>query len=66
MGKVETIENEVRHLSKEELAAFREWFMNFDGDAWDRQIEADAMTGKLDTFAAKALADHQRGGSREL
>ena len=28
-------------------------------DAWDRQIEEDIATGKLDAFADAAIADHQ-------
>ena len=36
---------------------FGEWFAVFDGHAWDRQIEEDASTGKLDYLAAEALAD---------
>ena len=35
----------VRGLSPEELAAFRNWFQEFDSDTWDRQIEADARGG---------------------
>ena len=66
MSRVEVIENEVRHMSREELAEFREWFMNYASEAWDRQIEADAKAGKLDAIAQKALAAHRQGGSREL
>ena len=50
MGKVEKIEQEVQALSPEELAQFRAWFLEFDGAAWDRQIELDARTGRLDAF----------------
>ena len=66
MSIVKAVEESVQHFSREELAAFREWFMNFDGEAWDRQIEADAKGGKLDSLADKALTDHRRGASREL
>lgn len=66
MSKVEAVENAVQYLSREELAAFREWFMSFDGEAWDRQIEADAKAGKLDALADKALTAHRHGASREL
>ena len=66
MNRVEVIEKEVRHMSREELAEFREWFIRFDSDSWDAQIESDAAAGKLDTLAQKALAEHQRGESGEL
>jgi hypothetical protein len=49
-----------------ELAEFRQWFAEFDSNAWDRQIEQDATSGKLDQFAAEALADYRAGSARQL
>jgi len=63
---VEDIEQEVARLSPEQLAQFRAWFEEFDADAWDREIEADATTGKLDSLADDALAEHNSGRSRPL
>ena len=65
-NKVEALENEIKELSRDELASFRNWFAKFDAVAWDRQIESDIEAGKLDKLAAKALAKHKRGESREL
>ena len=39
MGKFEFLVNEVRHLSREDLAAFRDWFLRFESEALDRRIE---------------------------
>ncbi|HET8701851.1 MAG TPA: hypothetical protein VFL97_09325 [Nitrococcus sp.] len=66
MSRVEAIEKEVQQLSPQELADFRDWFVRFDAEAWDRQIEADVETGKLDALAERALGDHKAGRSREL
>jgi hypothetical protein len=66
MSKVENIEQEVRNLSPSELAAFRRWFLEFDAQVWDRQIEKDVREGKLDKFADEALAAHRAGKSKEL
>jgi hypothetical protein len=66
MGKVENLEEQVRDLSPEELARFREWFVQFDAEAWDRQFEADARAGKLDALAERALRAHAAGQSTEL
>ena len=66
MNRVEALEESVRALSDEELAAFRAWFISFDAEAWDRQIEADLQAGKLDTIAEEAVAEYRRGESREL
>jgi hypothetical protein len=66
MSKVENIEQEVRELSPSELAAFRRWFLEFDAQAWDRQIEEDVRAGKLDKLADEALAAHRAGKSTPL
>ena len=66
MTKVEKLEHDIRDLTPKQLADFRRWFLEFDGAAWDREIEADAAAGKLDAMAEAALADHAAGRSRKL
>jgi len=66
MSRVEKIENQIKELSQDELTALREWFAAFDGDAWDRQMEADISAGKLDNLAERALRDHEAGRSTKL
>jgi hypothetical protein len=66
MSKIENIEQEVRNLTPSELAAFRRWFLEFDSQAWDRQIEEDIHAGKLDKLANEALASHRDGKSKEI
>jgi hypothetical protein len=58
MSKLENLEEQVKELTGEELRAFREWFVQFDAEAWDRQIQSDAQSGKLDELAARALRDY--------
>ncbi len=65
MGNVKSIEKAVEALAPLELAEFRHWFAKFDGAAWDRQIEQDALHGKLDRLAAEAHEDFAAGSSRE-
>ena len=66
MGKIENLEEQIRALSREEFARFREWFAQFDAEAWDRQLEADVKAGKLDKLAERALRAHAAGQSTEL
>ncbi|CAN5607945.1 MAG: hypothetical protein H0U91_02745 [Rubrobacter sp.] len=61
MGNIERIEAEIRALSAEELAAFREWFREFDESVWDEKIEADLRSGKLDALAEEALGAQRTG-----
>jgi hypothetical protein len=66
MSKVEALEAKVSALSPEELAEFRRWFAEFDAQAWDRQLERDVKSGKLDALADEALRDHVAGKSTEF
>ena len=66
MANVKSIESAVESLPPAELAEFRRWFAEFDAAAWDRQIEQDAHSGKLDSLAAEALADYRAGPVQEL
>ena len=61
MTKIEALEREVEKLSREELATFRQWFLEYDWQAWDRELEEDIAAGKLDKLAAEALEDHRLG-----
>ena len=65
MGSVKEIEDAVLKLSATELAAFREWFREFDAEAWDRQIENDVAAGRLNALAGEALRDLQAGRCTE-
>jgi len=48
MTTIEKIECDIKKLPRDELTAFRAWFAEYDSDEWDRQIEEDAASGKLD------------------
>ena len=66
MTRVQELEQEVRKLGPGEFAAFRKWFQEYDSNQWDSQIEEDALAGKLDSLAQKALADHKAGKTSEI
>lgn len=66
MTTLEALEEEIMKLPSADQAKLREWFLERDAEAWDRQIEQDANSGKLEKLFSKSLADHQAGKSREL
>ena len=66
MSTVQEIEQAVKKLPAQDLAAFRHWFREFDADAWEQQFAADVMVGKLDHLAAQADADFKAGRCTEL
>ena len=66
MSQVEILEQTVKKLSSSELAAFRSWFVEFDADEWDRQIERDSESGKLDRLAQSAIEEHKAGKTKRI
>jgi hypothetical protein len=55
------LETAVTNLSSEELAAFSEWSEVFLAEAWDRQIEENALAGRLDEAGQKADEEFDAG-----
>ena len=66
MTVVSEIEVAVAKLSREDLSAFRDWFQEFDTEAWDKQFEADVAAGRLDALAEEALQDLREGRCTDL
>lgn len=61
---IQEIEAAVARLTPDELGRFAEWFEQYRADEWDRQIEADAQAGRLDTLIREAEADIAAGRVR--
>jgi hypothetical protein len=66
MSRVEAIESEIKQLSQAEFAELREWMLRRDSAVWDREIESDAASGRLDEIFKQAVAEHEAGNTREL
>jgi len=66
MSELEELENRIRKLSAQDLAKFRAWFTEFDHALWDRQIEADAKSGKLDRLVNEARAQYGAGKTKKI
>ena len=59
MSTVDEIERAIEKLSDEELAEIRGWL-------WDRDIERDAVAGRLDRLAEEALQEYRVGKASRL
>lgn len=66
MSKIESIEEQIKALSADELTQLRAWFLEFDWALWDQQLERDVAAGKLNALAEKALRDHAAGKTTPL
>ena len=57
MSKLEQIEQEIAGLNDNEVLKLADWLADFKQALWDRQIENDAKSGKLDALIANARAE---------
>jgi hypothetical protein len=48
------LEQAIAGLPEKEFSKLAEWFEEYLAEKWDRQIEADAKSGRLDHLAKKA------------
>lgn len=60
------IESAIRQLSETEVRNLAKWLQDYLDEMWDRQIEADVASGKLDSLIAQAEADIANDKVRDL
>jgi hypothetical protein len=63
---VAEIEQAIQKLNRDDLSKLRHWFAEYDADAWDRQMEEDAASGKLDKLFDYAREEHNQGRTKPL
>ena len=51
------IKKEIDSLSKQEYINLRRWFAEKDWEIWNKQIEGDSISGKLDFLTREALQE---------
>jgi hypothetical protein len=60
------IKTAVMNLSKNELVEFLDWLDNYQESIWDKQIEEDMKTGKLNSLIEKARQEFREGKCRQI
>ena len=66
IARVEEIQVAIESLPYQEYIRLMQWFSERDWEKWDRQIEADSMSGKLDFLIEEALNEKAEGILKEL
>lgn len=66
MSTVEEIKEAIAALPKPDYIRLRQWFTENDWENWDKQIEADSMSGKLDFLIKEALDEKKKGTLKEF
>jgi len=66
MTRIEDIKNVIISLPTDEYRKFRDWFLERDWEQWDKQIQADSESGKLNFLVEEAMDEKSRGKLRDL
>ena len=66
MSKVNEIKSAIESLPEKEYVELRNWFSEKDWEKWDRQIEMDSESGKLDFLVKEALDEKHIGKLKDL
>lgn len=65
MDRVEELEAAIDSLPPEEFRRIARWFHELEQTRWDRQMDQDSSTGKLDSLFAEAESESPQGLLRE-
>jgi len=66
MKTAKEIQKAIGELSPDELAKFRAWFETFDAAEFDRNVERDARSRKLDPVADAGIATVKKKARRAV
>lgn len=60
------VEAAIKQLPEDEVRDLAKWLQEYLDEKWDRQIEADLASGKLDCLIAQAEAEIAANDVRDL
>ena len=66
MSKVDELKAEIERLPTEDFYKLVRWLSEKDWESWDKQIEADSKTGKLDFLVREAHESKAKGTLEDL
>ena len=61
MSTVQDIEAAITQLEPKKIHAVADWLQEHREKLWDKQVEADAKAGKLDSLIKKSKAGYRAG-----
>ena len=66
MKSIEEAIEFIESLPKEDFYRLRDWILERDWEKWDREIEEDSKSGKLDFLIKQALDEKKQGLLEDL
>ncbi len=66
MKSIEEAIEFIESLPKDDFYRLRDWILERDWEKWDREIEEDSKSGKLDFLVKQALDEKKQGLLEDL
>ncbi len=66
MVKVDELKTAIEAQPEDDYIQLRQWFSEKDWQKWDRRIEKDSKSGKLDFLIKEALEEKKSGELKDL
>ena len=66
MKSIEEAIEFIESLPKEDFYKLRDWILERDWEKWDREIEEDSKSGRLDFLIKQALDEKKQGLLKDL
>ena len=66
MTKIDQLKAEIENLPSEEFTEIFRWLSEKDWERWDKEIEADSQSGRLDLLVREAREEKTKGNLKDL
>jgi hypothetical protein len=66
MSKIDQLKAEIENLPSEEFTEIFRWLSEKDWERWDKEIEADSQSGRLDFLVREAQEEKDKGNLKDL
>jgi hypothetical protein len=66
MSKIDQLKAEIENLPSEEFTEIFRWLSEKDWERWDKEIEADSQSGRLDFLVREAREEKTKGNLKDL
>ncbi len=66
MPTLQQIQSEIASLTATDYTALRRWFAERDWELWDRELDRDVKSGRLDFLTEEAETAARESGLRDL
>ncbi|HTC62048.1 MAG TPA: hypothetical protein VK709_04340 [Candidatus Saccharimonadales bacterium] len=66
MSRIDELKAEIEHLSSHEIAEIYRWLSEKDWERWDKEIESDSQSSKIDFLIREANGEKAKGNLKDL